>query len=61
MTRMGSEVGVSGGGSLVTLVFRSVGVGTSTIEFSSVALRGALGAPVAVQMSGGQVTVRERE
>ena len=61
MTRMGSESGVAGGGSLVTLVFRAVGKGTSQIEISSAALRAPLGAPLAVEMSAAQVTVRERE
>ena len=61
MSRMGSEVGVSGSGSLVTLVFRAVGPGTSAIEISSAALRAPLGAPIAVRMTAAQVTVRERE
>jgi len=61
MSRMGSETGISGGGSLVTLVFRAVGPGTSQIEISSAALRAPLGAPIAVQMTPAQVTVRERE
>ncbi len=63
MSRMGSETGISGGGSLVTLVFRAVGAGTSQIEISSAALRAPLGAPIAVQMAAAhaQVTVRERE
>ena len=61
MTRMGSENGISGSGSLVTLVFRAVGPGTSQIEISSAALRAPLGAPIAVQMTAAQVTVRERE
>jgi len=60
MTRMGSEVGVSGGGSLITLVFRAVGEGTTPIEISSAALRAPMGAPVATQMSAAQVTVRQR-
>jgi general secretion pathway protein D len=61
MSRMGSETGISGAGSLVTLVFRAVGPGTSQIEISSAALRAPLGAPIAVQMTPAQVTVRERE
>ncbi len=61
MSRMDSEVGVSGSGSLVTLVFRAVGPGTSAIEISSAALRAPLGAPIAVRMTAAQVTVRERE
>ena len=61
MSRMGSEVGISGGGSLVTLVFRAVGPGTSQIEISSAALRAPLGVPIAVQYTAAQVTVRERE
>ncbi len=61
MSRTGSEVGVSGSGSLVTLVFRAVGPGTSAIEISSAALRAPLGAPIAVRMTAAQVTVRERE
>jgi len=60
MTRMGSEEGVSGGGSLITLVFRAVGEGTTPIEISSAALRAPMGAPVATQMSAAQVTVRQR-
>lgn len=61
MSRMGSETGISGAGSLVTLVFRAVGPGTSQIEISSAALRAPRGAPIAVQMTPAQVTVRERE
>jgi len=61
MSRMGSEVGISGGGSLVTLVFRAVGEGTSEIRITSAALRSALGATLATQMSAARVTVRERQ
>ncbi|MGD8817004.1 MAG: cohesin domain-containing protein, partial [Acidobacteriota bacterium] len=61
MARMGSDSGVSGGGSLVTLVFRAVGEGETAIEISSAALRAPLGAPLAVQMNAAQVTVRRRE
>lgn len=61
MTRMGTQAGVSGGGSLVTLVFRAVAEGQSAIEVSSAALRGPQGRPLAVQMSAAQVTVRPRE
>ncbi len=61
MTRMGSEVGVAGGGSLVTLVFRAVGPGASNIEITSAALRRPLGAMLAAQVNGASVQVREQE
>jgi len=61
MARMGSDAGVNGGGSLVTLVFRAVGEGETAIEISSAALRAPLGAPLAVTMNAAQVTVRRRE
>lgn len=61
MSRMVSEVGITGGGSLVTLVFRAVGEGTSDIQITSAALRAPMGTPVAVELSAAQVTVRERE
>jgi general secretion pathway protein D len=60
-TRVAVEAGVSGGGSLATLVFRAVAEGQTAIEISSAALRAPRGAPLAVQMSGAQVTVRPRE
>jgi len=55
MSRMGSENGIAGGGSLVTLE------GSSSIEISSAALRAPLGSPLAVQMNTAQVTVRQRQ
>lgn len=61
MTRMASQEGVAGGGSLVTLVFRAVAAGQSPIEISAASLRAPLGAPLAVQYNAAQVTVRERE
>ena len=61
MSRMGSEAGVSGGGSLVTLVFRAVGPGETAVEISSAALRAPMGETLAVQLSAAQVTVRQRD
>lgn len=61
MSRMASEIGIAGAGSLVTLVFRAVGEGTSAIEITSAALRQPLGAPLAVQMGAASVQVRQRE
>lgn len=60
MTRMASQEGVAGGGSLVTLVFRAVAAGQSPIEISAASLRAPLGAPLAVQYNAAQVTVREQ-
>ena len=61
MSRMGAENGVAGGGSLATLIFRAVSPGESEIDISSAALRGTMGAAIAVQMTPARVTVRERE
>ncbi len=60
MTRMGSDVGVAGGGSLVTLVFRGAGPGSSAIEITSAALRRPLGGPLPVQYNAANVQVREQ-
>ncbi len=60
MSRMSSEVGIVGGGSLVTLLFRGVAPGTSNIDITSAALRLPLGGMVAAQISSANVQVREQ-
>jgi general secretion pathway protein D len=60
MARMGTQQGISGSGSLVTLVFRGVGEGTTTLQIAAAALRRQAGGPIPTQMLPASVTVRPR-
>jgi general secretion pathway protein D len=60
MARMGTQQGISGSGSLVTLVFRGLGEGTTTLQIAAAALRRPAGGPIATQMLPASVTVRPR-
>jgi general secretion pathway protein D len=60
MTRMGAQQGVSGSGSLVTLVFRGVGEGTTSLQISAASLRRQAGGPIPTQMLPATVQVRPR-
>ena len=57
MSRLGTTEGVSGSGSLVTLVFRAVAEGTTSIEITSTSVRNAAGSPMATQMLPATVEV----
>ncbi len=60
MARMGTQQGVSGSGSLVTLVFRGVAPGTSSIDITASTLRNLPGRTLPTQMLPASVEVRER-
>ncbi|MFQ5744617.1 MAG: cohesin domain-containing protein [Acidobacteriota bacterium] len=61
LARLGDAAGgITGAGSLVTLVFRAVGAGTTDVEITSAAIRNAGGRPLAVQMLPATVEVEEQ-
>ena len=60
MARMGTDQGISGSGSLVTLVFRGVAPGSSSIDITASTLRNLPGRTLPTQMLPASVEVRER-
>ena len=60
MARMGTDQGISGSGSLVTLVFRAVAPGRSSIDITASTLRNLPGRTLPTQMLPASVEVRER-
>ena len=60
MARMGTDQGISGSGSLVTLVFRGVAPGRSSIDITASTLRNLPGRTLPTQMLPASVEVRER-
>ena len=57
---MGTDQGISGSGSLVTLVFRGVAPGRSSIDITASTLRNLPGRTLPTQMLPASVEVRER-
>lgn len=61
MARINVTEGVSGTGSLVTMIFRAVAEGTTNIEIASSALRSSDGSPFAVEVRNARVVISRRE